>query len=191
MSHHAPKDLLSQIRENRLIDHRTIFISEGVSSETADRVISSLLIMDAQNHDTIDIYLNSPGGEVNSGLAIHDTIRYIHSPVRIINAGLCASIATIINVSVARERRFSLPNSKFLIHQPLISGYVQGPTADIEITANQIMKTRENLNKILADACGKSVKKLEEDTQRDYWMSAAEALEYGLIGKLIDHKKDL
>lgn len=184
-------ELMNQIRENKLLENRSIFISEGVGSHTANRVVSDLLILDSISNAPIYIYINSPGGEVNSGFAIYDTIRFINSPVWIINAGLCASIATIINVAVEQKRRVSLPNSKFLIHQPLISGHVQGPASDIEITANQIMKTREKINHILAKACNQEFKKIEEDTQRDYWMSANEALDYGLISRIVEKKTDL
>lgn len=184
-------DFMGQIRENKLLETRSLYISEAVTSHTARKVVSDLLILDAINSDPISIYINSPGGEVNSGFAIYDAIRYINSKVRIINAGLCASIATIINVSVARENRFSLPNSRFLIHQPLISGQVHGSASDIEITATQIMKTREKINQVLAEACGQDVKKVEEDTQRDYWMSATESLEYGLIGKIVVGKSEI
>ncbi len=185
-------DLQAQLGEMRLLEHRSLFISEGVHSGVAKTVVTNLLNLDADAPGKdIFLYLNSPGGEVTSGFAIYDTIRFLNSKVTIINTGLCASIATIINVSVPKERRLSMPNAKFLIHQPLISGQVQGPASDIEITAIEIMKTREKINKVLAEACGQTVKKIEEDGNRDYWMNASQALEYGLIGKIVSSAKEL
>lgn len=185
------QSIMSEMREQKLLDHRKIYISEGVSSDTARRVVADLLLLDATSHDPIEVYINSPGGEVNSGFAIYDTIRFIKSEVKIINAGLCASIATIINIAVPKEKRYSMPNSKFLIHQPLIMGHVQGQASDLEITAQQILITREKINKYLAEACGQSVEKVSEDTIRDYWMNAVEAIEYGLIGKIVDSYADV
>ena len=124
---------------------------------------------------------------MNSGFAIYDAMRYINSEVRIITAGLCASIATIINLGAPKEHRYSLPNGRFLIHQPLIGGHVQGQASDLEITAREIIKTRAKINELLAEECGQKVAKVEEDTARDYWMNAEEALEYGLISKIV-HK---
>lgn len=183
--------LMNQIRETRLLDSRTIFMSEAVTSRTAKKIVTDLLTLDASGEDPIYLYINSPGGEVNSGFAIYDTMRFIQPKVTVINTGLCASIATIINIAVPKERRFSMKNAKFLIHQPLISGQVYGQASDIEITATQILKTREKINKLLAEACGQEIKKVEEDTTRDYWMSAQEAQDYGLIGSIIDHKKEI
>ena len=139
----------------------------------------------------INIYINSPGGEVNSGFSIYDTMRYIKSECRIITTGLCASIATIINCGAPKEHRYSMPNGRFLIHQPLIGGHVQGQASDLEITAREIIKTRQKLNELLAEACGKPVPKLEEDTARDYWMTAEEALEYGLISKIVENISEI
>ncbi len=195
MDNHNHTDLSSEVmnhlREQKLLEARTIFLSEGVGSGTAKRMISDLLTLDQQSSDPIFLFINSPGGEVNSGFAIFDTIRFIKSPVHIINAGLCASIATILNVATPKHLRFSLPNTKFLIHQPLISGMVRGPAADIEITAIQILKTREKINQILAEECGQELARVAEDTQRDYWMTAEEALEYGLITKIITTKSEI
>lgn len=184
-------EFLDRFREIKLLENRTLFMSEAVTSQTARRFVSDLLNLDAAGHDPIYFYINSPGGEVNSGFAIYDTVRFIKSPVIMITTGLCASIATIINIAVPAERRFSLPNSKFLIHQPLISGQVYGQASDIEITATQILKTREKINGMLSEACGQKLEKVEEDTARDYWMSASESLEYGLIGKVIHSKQEL
>ena len=178
-------------RENKLMESRSLFMSEAVTSITAKKFVTDLLTLDSISSDPIFLYVNSPGGEVNSGFAIYDTIRFIKSPVTIVNAGLCASIATIINISVPKERRCSLPNSKFLIHQPLISGQVYGQASDIEITATQILKTREKINHLLSEACEQPFEKVQEDTTRDFWMSAEESLDYGLIGKIVKSKSEI
>ncbi|MFK7873346.1 MAG: ATP-dependent Clp protease proteolytic subunit [Oligoflexales bacterium] len=191
----ASQDVLTQmyesIRDKRLLDARSIFLSEGVDSRSSRRVIADLLILDQDSHEPINLFLNSPGGEINSGFAIYDTIRFIKSDVRIITAGLCASIATIINIATKKENRLSLPNGKFLIHQPLIMGHVQGSASDLEITANQILKSREKINKLLAEECKQPLDRVEKDTTRDYWMTAPEALEYGLINRIITSVDDL
>ena len=184
-------DLLRLFSEQRLLEARSIFISEGIDAGVARRVISDLLILDEQSNETINVYLNSSGGEINSGFAIFDTLRYVQSPIRVINTGLCASIATIINISVPKEQRYSLPNARFLIHQPLIMGQVEGQASDLEITAKEILKLRGKINKLLAEACGQSIDRVAEDTTRDYWMTAQEALEYGLVSKIITSKDEL
>ncbi len=175
-----------------LFDKRKIFISEGVSSETAKKYISELLAMDCDKPgEPITLFLNSPGGEVNSGYAIFDTIRFIKSPVIVINTGLCASIATVINVAAKKENRFSMPNTRFLIHQPAIPGQIYGQASDLEITAQEILKTRAKINKLLAKETGTDIKKVEQDTIRDYWMDAEEALKYGLVSKIIENVNEL
>ena len=118
-------------------------------------------------------------------------MRYVRSPVRLVNTGLCASIATIINIAAPKEQRYSLPNARFLIHQPLIMGQIEGQASDLEITAKEILKLREKINKLLAEACGQSIDRVGEDTTRDYWMTADEALDYGLINKIITSKDEL
>jgi len=180
--------LFSQFSDVRLTNGRQIFISEPVTPRSAKKFISDLLWMDNEKPGApIRLFVNSPGGDVNSGFAIFDTIRFIKSPVKIINTGLCASIATVINVAAKKENRFSMPNAKFLIHQPLIPGQVYGQASDIEITAREILKTRERINRLLSDETGTPIEKVAKDTVRDYWMSAGEALEYGLISKIVEH----
>lgn len=184
-------EMASHIKDHRLLESRSILISESVGPETTERVTRDLIILDEMGNSPIKIYINSPGGEVNSGFAIFDTIRFIKSEVHIINAGLCASIATIINIAAKKENRFSLPHSMFLIHQPLISGQIVAPASDLEITAKNILKTRARINELLAKECGQDLKRVEEDTSRDYWMDAEEACKYGLISKVITHKKEI
>jgi ATP-dependent Clp protease, protease subunit len=178
--------LISQLGDTRMYERRTLFLSEAVMPSSAKPIISALLSLDADKPgEPIRLFLNSPGGEVNSGYAIHDVIKFIKSPVTIINAGLCASIATVINVGAKKGNRLSLPNSRFLIHQPLISGHVQGQASDLEITAQQILLTRAKINKLLSDETGTKLEQVEKDTVRDYWMDAEEAKAYGLIDKII------
>ena len=180
------EQIASAQSEARLLENRVIMISEGINSIVAKRVVQHLLSLDAVGSKPIYMYVNSPGGEVNSGFAIYDTMRFLKSEVRVINTGLCASIATVINLGAPKKYRFSMPNTKFLIHQPLIGGLVQGPASDLEITAREIIKTRARINQMLAEECGQALAKVEEDTSRDYWMSAKEALEYGLIAKIVN-----
>ncbi len=185
-------DLAMQSGEFRLLENRIIFVSDGINANVAKRVVSNLLAMEsAKPSAPITMYLNSPGGEVNSGYSIFDTIRFISSPVNIVASGLCASIATVIFVATERARRFSMPNTKFLIHQPLIMGQIYGQASDIEITAKEILKTRQKINELLSQECKQPIDKVAKDTTRDYWMSASEALEYGLVTKIIENIKDL
>lgn len=184
MAHH--------LTEQRLLDKRTIFVSEGINAAVAKRVINQLLALEYEKPNSpINLYLNSPGGEVNSGFAIYDTIRFLSSDVRIINTGLCASIATIINIAAKKQHRYSMPNCKFLIHQPLIPGQIYGQASDIEIHAREILKTRQKINELLSKECGQPLSKVEKDTTRDYWMNAGEALEYGLVTKIIENITDV
>lgn len=181
LSETLQKDFL----KNKLLESRTLIMSGGVNARVAEDLINSLYVLNHQNHDPIKLIVNSPGGEVSSGMAIYDTIRFITSDVLVLNSGLCASIATIINCAVDQKYRFSLPHTKFLIHQPLIMGHIQGQASDLEIHAEDILRTRELLNTILADSCQQKKQKVEKDTMRDYWMNAQEALEYGLVSQIV------
>ena len=189
----TPLDMITQqMTENRLMDKRTIFVSEAINSAVAKRVINQLLCMEMDKPGApINFFLNSPGGEVNSGFAIFDTIRFLKSDVKIINTGLCASIATVINIAAKKQNRLSMPNCKFLIHQPLISGQIYGQASDLEIHAKEILKTRQKINELLAKECGQPFARVEKDTVRDHWMNAGEALEYGLVHKIIENIADL
>lgn len=177
--------------EMKLLESRVIMISEGINSAVAKKVITHLLALDTQGNNPITVYLNSPGGEVNSGFAIYDTMKYLNSEVRIVCSGLTASIATVILLGAPKQHRYTLANTKFLIHQPLIGGTVQGQASDLEITAREIIKTRKKINELLSQECGQPFAKVEEDTTRDYWMSAREAIEYGLVTKLVNNIKEI
>ncbi|WP_130819625.1 ATP-dependent Clp endopeptidase proteolytic subunit ClpP [Anaerococcus vaginimassiliensis] len=172
---------------SRLLKDRIIFLSGEVRDEISDIIIAQLLFLESEDPDKdIQFYINSPGGVVTSGLAIYDTMNYIKPDVSTICIGQAASMAAVLLSSGAKGKRFSLPSSNIMIHQP--SGGAQGQASDIVIQAEQIIKIKERLNKILSDNTGQSLKKIEKDTDRDFAMSAQEALEYGLIDKVIESK---
>ena len=169
---------------SRLLKDRIIFLSGEVRDEISDIIIAQLLFLESEDPDKdIQFYINSPGGVVTSGLAIYDTMNYIKPDVSTICIGQAASMAAVLLSSGAKGKRFSLPSSNIMIHQP--SGGAQGQASDIVIQAEQIIKTKERLNKILSDNTGQSLKKIEKDTDRDYYMNSQEALEYGIIDKII------
>ncbi|HOU54626.1 MAG TPA: ATP-dependent Clp protease proteolytic subunit [Myxococcota bacterium] len=176
----------------RMLKTRTVLFSSEVSPTSAQRLMERLLVLEAEDPAApITLLLNSPGGEVHSGFGVYDLIRFIGSPVRVVCVGLTASIATVILAAVPRERRFALPNARLLIHQPLFTGEVFGPASDLEITAHEILKTKDRVNRLLAEATGQPLDRIERDTERDFWLSAQEALDYGLIGQVIDRREAL
>ena len=168
---------------SRLLKDRIIFLSGEINDNVASIVISELLYLDAQNHDDIFLYINSPGGSVTSGLAIYDTMNYIKSDVRTIVVGMAASMGAFILSSGTKGKRCALPNSEVMIHQVL--GGTQGQATDIKIHAEHILKTKKKLNTILASNTGQNIKKIVNDCERDNYMSATEALKYGLIDEII------
>lgn len=166
---------------SRLMMDRIIFIGSDIDSNLANIVNAQLLFLDSINHNEITIYINSPGGSVYDGLAIYDTIHMINSPVRTVCIGLAASMASIL--LSCGSKRCALPHSRIMIHQPL--GGVKGQASDILITANEITKLKEELNQILATKTGKALDQIYKDADRDYWMTAEEAKEYGIIDEII------
>jgi ATP-dependent Clp protease protease subunit len=175
----------------KMLKTRTLMLFDAIDTKIAKEFSQSLLLMEADNKkDGIKVMLNSPGGEVNAGFAIYDAIRWIEPDVTIICTGLCASIATIILTAVPKKNRLSLPHCEFLIHQPLSQG-ISGRISDIEIASKEIIKTKEKLHKILATETGKSLEQITKDCDRDYWMSSQQALEYGLISKIIQKRSDI
>ena len=155
----------------------------------ATAIIAQLLFLDAQDPDKdIYMYINSPGGEVNAGMAIYDTMNFIHADVQTIVIGLAASMASVLASSGAKGKRFMLPNSQFMIHQP--SGGAQGQQTEIAIAAEEILKTRKKLNEILAANTDNPYERLERDTERDHWLDAEESLEYGLVDKIMKNADD-
>lgn len=183
-----PAALTDTLRE-RLFKARTLIITGEVNQQLAAQVISQLLAMDVESNKPITIYINSQGGHVESGDTIHDMIRYVGSPVTMVGTGWVASAGALIYVAVPRERRFCLPNTRFLLHQP--AGGVGGQASDIEIEAREILAMRERLNRVFARETGQPLEKIEDDTRRNFWLSAQAAQEYGLVGKIVQSIKDI
>ncbi|MFN7693887.1 MAG: ATP-dependent Clp endopeptidase proteolytic subunit ClpP [Burkholderiales bacterium] len=172
---------------SRLLRERIVFLVGPVNDATANLVVAQLLFLESENPDKdISLYINSPGGSVSAGLSIFDTMNFIKPDVSTLCMGMAASMGAFLLTAGTKGKRFALPNSKIMIHQP--SGGAQGQATDIEITAREILKTREQLNRIMADRTGQSFDKIAADTERDYFMSAAEATDYGLIDKVVDKR---
>jgi ATP-dependent Clp protease protease subunit len=173
---------------SRLLKERIIFIGTPIDDDVANLIIAQMLFLDGEDSGKdISIYVNSPGGVVSAGLAIYDTMQYIKSPCSTICVGQAASMAAVLLAAGAKGKRYSLPNSRVLIHQPM--GGAQGQASDIEIHAKEIIKLRDRLNRILVKHTGQTVKKIEKDTDRDYYMSAEEAKEYGIVDEIIETRK--
>lgn len=173
----------------RLFQARTVVISGEINQKVAASVISQLLALAAESNDDITCYINSQGGHVEAGDTIHDMVRFLTPRVRMVGTGWVASIAALIFVAVPREDRYCLPNTRFLLHQP--AGGAGGSAADIEIEAREILKMRDRLNKVLAEQTGQPLEKIEDDTRRNFWLSAEEAKKYGIVGKIIKEQKEL
>ena len=172
---------------SRLLRERVIFLVGPVNDQTANLVVAQLLFLESENPDKdISLYINSPGGSVSAGMSIFDTMNFIKPNVSTLCMGMAASMGAFLLAAGEKGKRFALPNSKIMIHQPL--GGAQGQATDIESHAREILKTREQLNKILADRSGQPLDKIQNDTERDYYMSADEAATYGLIDKVIDKR---
>ena len=186
----SPKPQLPQDAVlTRMLGIRTILISGEITQEVAERAIAQALILDAANHDAIRVIITSQGGHVDSGYAIYDVLRYLESPLITVGAGWVASIAVPILLSAEKEHRYSLPNTRFLLHQP--SGGAGGQASDIRIAAEEILKLRERLNKLISDETGNSFEKVSADSDRNFWMSAEEALEYGLVARIIKSQTEI
>lgn len=169
---------------SRLLKDRIIFLGEAIDAHVANIIIAQLLFLDAENKEKdIKFYINSPGGSVTAGLAIYDTMRYIKSDVSTICVGIAASMGAVLMAGGTKGKRLALPNSEIMIHQ--VMGGTEGQATDIKIHAEHILKTKEKLNQILAEHTGKKIAEIERDTDRDYFMSAKEAKEYGIIDKVI------
>lgn len=174
---------------SRLLKDRIIILSGEITDESANSVVAQLLYLDSLNQDDISLYINSPGGAVTAGMAIYDTMNFVKSDVSTICLGMAASMAAFLLSSGAKEKRFCLPNSEVMIHQPL--GGAQGQATEIKIAAEHILNLKEKLNKILSKNTGQDIKQIEHDTDRDNFMNAEEAKEYGIIDQiLISDKKN-
>ena len=172
---------------SRLLKERIIFLGSEINDNIANLIIAQLLFLEAEDHEKdISLYINSPGGVVSSGLAIYDTIQYIKSDVTTICIGQAASMGALLLCSGAKGKRFALPNSRVMIHQPL--GGAQGQASDVHIQAKEILRIRDMINKLLAKHTGRKIDRISKDTDRDFYMSADESKEYGIIDKVISKK---
>lgn len=175
----------------KFLKTRQIILSGEISAENAEKVIKQLLLLEADSDKPIYIYIDSPGGSIDDGFGIFDMIRFINAPVYTIGTGLIASMGAMILLSVPKERRLGFPNSHYLIHQPLIGGAYRGVATDLEIQAEEIAKSKAKIVEIIAAETGKSPEQVVQDTDRDYWLTADEAVSYGLISKVITKRADL
>lgn len=180
----APKSMLE-----KLLETRTITIFGEINMKVAQEVTQKLLMLAADSDDPIKIFVNSPGGHVESGDTIFDMIRFVKPAVKIIGTGWVASAGALIYAAAERENRYCLPNTRFLLHQP--AGGAMGQATDIAIEAEEIIKMRRRLNEIFAEQTGQPVEKVEKDTDRNFWMSAPEAVEYGLVGQIIESAAEI
>lgn len=168
---------------SRLLKDRIVILSGEIDDGLANSIVAQLLYLDSVNHDPINLYINSPGGSITSGMAIYDTMNYIKSKVSTICIGMAASMAAFLLSSGEHGMRYCLPNSEVMIHQPL--GGVNGQATEIKIVADRILYLRNKLNKILSEKTGQDINRIEKDTERDHYLSAKEALEYGLVDKIL------
>lgn len=171
---------------SRLLKDRIIFLGGPVDDDTANLIVAQMLFLSNENDEAdIHFYINSPGGAITSGLAIYDTMRFLRCDVATYCVGQAASMGAVLFAGGSKDKRFMLPNSRILLHQPLISGIMQGPATDLEIEAREILRLRERLYQILADHTGQDVKKIEKDCDRNRWLEAQEAIDYGLADKVL------
>ena len=192
LRHHEPESPPTAVADpvvERLLRARTIIISGEINQKLAANVIGQLLAMDGVSHDPITIFINSQGGHVEAGDTIHDLIRFIRPRARMIGTGWVASAGALIYVAAPREQRFCLPNTRFLLHQP--AGGAGGTASDIDIEAREILRMRDRLNRIFSRETGQPLERIEEDTHRNFWLSADAALRYGLVGRIIERSSDL
>lgn len=181
--------LAQNLIAERLFRARTVIISGEITQRVAAGVIAQLLALAAESSDDVTVYINSQGGHVEAGDTIHDMLRFLGPRVRVVGTGWVASIAVLIYVAVPREDRYCLPNTRFLLHQP--AGGAGGSASDIEIEAREILKVRDRLNRVFAQQTGQPLERIEEDTRRNFWLTADEARRYGLVGRIIEHQAEL
>lgn len=173
---------------SRLLKDRIIFLGGAIDDDVSNLVVAQMLFLEAEDPEKdINLYINSPGGSITAGMAIYDTMQYIRSDVRTICIGMAASMGAFLLASGTKGKRVALPNSEVLIHQPLIGGHgLSGQATEIEIHAKQLLRTKAKMNKILAERTGQPIEKVERDTERDYYMTAEEAKEYGLVDQVLE-----
>jgi len=174
----------------RLLKSRTILISSSIDEETVEDVIRNLVLMEQESEtEPITVYINSPGGAADCGFAIYDVLRFMRPPVTTLVTGLCASAGVIIFLGAKPERRLALPNSRFMLHEPRFLSASYGQASDLAITAKELLKMKDRYNAIVAEATGKPLEQVSKDAQRDFWLSAEEAKNYGLVAKIV-HTRD-
>lgn len=174
---------------DKMLKTRTILLSGEINKELAERVVRQLLILEQESDESIRVFIDSPGGDADAGYAIFDTIRFVKPEVTTIGIGLVASAGALILLASPRERRLAFPNSHYLIHQPL-SG-IRGVATEIEIHAREIEKMRQRINTLISEETGKPLEQVEKDTDRDFWMNAAEAKDYGLVSRIVTNRSEL
>jgi ATP-dependent Clp protease, protease subunit len=185
----AQPDPSSAFLEEKAFKSRTVLIFGTITDVTAAEAARRLIALDSDSSEPIDVIVSSPGGHLESGDTIHDLIRFVRAPVRMIGSGWVGSAATHVYLAAPRERRFCLPNTRFLIHQP--SGGMSGPASDIAIQAREIILARQRIAELIARECGKPVSVVLEDIARDHWLSAGEAIDYGLVSRIIKRREEL
>jgi len=185
----TPNPASNRMLDEKLFKARTVTIFGDINERLARNITERLLALAAESNDPITIYISSPGGHVESGDVIYDIIKFIEPVVRVVGTGWVASAATTIFLAADKEHRFALPNTRFLVHQP--SGGSRGSASDIKIQAEQIVKMKARINQLIADETGQPVERVAKDTDRDYWMSVDEAIEYGIVGRCINSARDL
>ena len=173
----------------KILKTRSILLSGEINKDSADKFIKDLLVLEAESNDPVKVFINSPGGDVDAGFAIYDMVRFVSCPVIMIGMGLIASAASLILLAVPAERRVGLPNSSYLIHQPLSE--MKGNATDIEIHAMQLEKIKAKLNRIISEATGTDLAAVAADTDRDHWLDASEAQRYGLISRVVESRSKL
>jgi ATP-dependent Clp protease protease subunit len=184
------EDKSMALLENKLLKHRTILVSDQVNRDLVEKVVAKILLLEAEDpKKMITVYVNSPGGDADSGFAIYDAMKFVSCPVRTVCAGLCASAGVVIFLGGDKGERFSFPNARFLLHQP--STGTQGQASDIEITAKEIVKMRDRYNQIVSKETGITVKQIAKDANRDFWLSAEEAEKYGLLDRIIATRSEI
>lgn len=174
----------------KLVENRILVVSDAINSKSAKKIIESLIALDAiDSRKSILMVLNTPGGEVNSGFAIFDMMRFIRAPIKVVVAGLAASIGTVILLGAKKSNRFILPNAKMLIHQPLIQGNIEGQATDLEIHAKEILATREKIAVLYHKETNQPLEQIKKDMERDHWLTAEESVKYGFVSKIVENWK--
>jgi ATP-dependent Clp protease protease subunit len=189
MSKDTQNNNQSDVLTEKLLETRTVVISGEINDEVARDVCNKLLLLESMSDDSINLFISTQGGHVDSGFYIRDMINFIKPKVNIIGSGWVVSAGIFIYLSGEKDRRYSLPNTRFMMHQP--SGGAQGQSTELEITAKEIVRTRRKINEIIAQETGQSVEKVEEDTNRDYWLTAEEAQQYGIVNKIINTRDEI